>query len=90
MELNLETIGFQIQSLRKLKGYTQNQLGELVGVTFQAVSKWERGETLPDIGTLVNLAEVLETTVDNLLNGGRKVTDYKGRKTMEELKRGIH
>ena len=43
MNLNLETIGYQIQSLRKSKGYTQNQLGDMVGVSFQAVSKWERG-----------------------------------------------
>ena len=41
MELNLSTIGYQIQSLRKSKGYTQNQLGDMVGVSFQAVSKWE-------------------------------------------------
>ena len=90
MALDLNAIGFQIQSLRKVKGYTQNQLGDLVGVSFQAVSKWERGETLPDVGTLVTLAEVLETTVDNLLVGGKKVTDCKGKKTIEEIKQGIN
>ena len=90
MNLNLETIGFQIQSLRKSKGYTQNQLGDMVGVSFQAVSKWERGEALPDIATFAILAEVLDTTIDNLLHGGKKVTDYKGRKTMEDIKKGIN
>ena len=90
MELNLSTIGYQIQSLRKSKGYTQNQLGDMVGVSFQAVSKWERGETLPDIATFVTLAEVLDTTIDNLLHGGKKVTDYKGRKTMDDIKKGIN
>ncbi len=90
MELNLSTIGYQIQSLRKSKGYTQNQLGDMVGVSFQAVSKWERGETLPDISTFVTLAEVLDTTIDNLLHGGKKVTDYKGRKTMDDIKKGIN
>ena len=90
MDLNLETIGYQIQSLRKAKGYTQNQLGDMVGVSFQAVSKWERGETLPDIATFVSLAEVLDTTIDNLLHGGKKVTDYKGRKTMDDIKKGIN
>lgn len=78
MTLDLPSIGYQIQSLRKAKGYTQNQLGDMVGVSFQAVSKWERGETLPDIATLVALAEVLDTTTDNLLHGGKKVTEYKG------------
>ena len=90
MNLNLETIGYQIQSLRKSKGYTQNQLGDMVGVSFQAVSKWERGETLPDIATFATLAEVLDTTIDNLLHGGRKVTEYKGRKTMDDIKKGIN
>jgi len=90
MILDLTTIGYQIQSLRKTKGYTQNQLGDLVGVSFQAVSKWERGETLPDIGTFVTLAEVLDTTIDHLLHGGKKITEYKGRKTIEEIKKGIN
>lgn len=90
MELNLTTIGYQIQSLRKSKGYTQNQLGDLVGVSFQAVSKWERGEALPDIATFAILAEVLDTTLDNLLHGGKKVTDYKGRKAMDDIKKGIN
>ena len=90
MTLDLPTIGYQIQSLRKSKGYTQNQLGDMVGVSFQAVSKWERGETLPDIATFVTLAEVLDTTIDNLLHGGKKGTEYKGRKTMDEIKKGIN
>lgn len=90
MELNLTTIGYQIQSLRKSKGYTQNQLGDMVGVSFQAVSKWERGETLPDIATFATLAEILDTTIDNLLHGGKKVTEYKGRKTMDDIKKGIN
>ena len=90
MTLDLPTIGFQIQSLRKAKGYTQNQLGDMVGVSFQAVSKWERGETLPDIATFVILAEVLDATIDMLLHGGKKVTDYKGRKTIDDIKKGIN
>ena len=90
MNLDLSTIGYQIQSLRKSKGYTQNQLGDMVGVSFQAVSKWERGEALPDIATFASLAEVLDTTIDNLLHGGKKVTDYKGRKTMDDIKKGIN
>ena len=90
MALDLNAIGFQIQSLRKIKGLTQNQLGDRVGVSFQAVSKWERGESLPDIGTLSDLATVLDTTIDNLVNGGKKMTDYKGKKTIDEIKQGIN
>lgn len=90
MSLDLNAIGYQIQSLRRLKGYTQNQLGDFVGVSFQAVSKWERGETLPDISTFVLLAEVLGTTIDHIINGGKKKMEYKGRKTIDEIKKGIN
>ena len=90
MSLDLTAIGYQIQSLRKLKGFTQNSLGERVGVSFQAVSKWERGEALPDIGTFLLLAEALDTTIDNILNGGKRTMDYKGTKTIDEIKRGVH
>lgn len=90
MSLDLTAIGYQIQSLRKLKDFTQNTLGERVGVSFQAVSKWERGETLPDISTFVLLAEVLDTTIDNIVNGGKRAMNYKGTKTIDEIKRGVH
>lgn len=90
MSLDLQAIGYQIQSLRKLKGFTQNTLGEKVGVSFQAVSKWERGETLPDISTFQLLAEVLDTTIDNIVNGGKRALNYKGTKTIDDIKRGVN
>ncbi|MBP3937932.1 MAG: helix-turn-helix transcriptional regulator, partial [Clostridia bacterium] len=62
--------GKMIALLRSQKGITQAELGERLGVSFQAVSKWERGETLPDVSLLTDLADVLETTVDFLLRGG--------------------
>lgn len=67
-------VGRQIFRLRRANGLTQNQLGEQVNVSFQAVSKWERGETLPDVALLPELAEALGTTVDNILRGGEKMT----------------
>ena len=68
--MNTEKVGSQIAALRKAKGITQSELGERIGVSFQAVSKWERGETLPDVSVLPDLARVLETTVDFILMGG--------------------
>ena len=68
--MNIEKVGLQIAELRKNKGLTQNDLGERLGVSFQAVSKWERGETLPDTAILPDLANILGTTVDYILNGG--------------------
>ena len=43
MPINEKRVGEQIAALRKAKGLTQNQLGERLSVSFQAVSKWERG-----------------------------------------------
>lgn len=82
-------VGTQIAMLRRRKGLTQNELGERLGVSFQAVSKWERGETLPDTAILLDLAEVLETTVDHILAGDRVVVNYRGRMTVDDMKEGL-
>lgn len=60
-------IGINISNLRKRQGLTQAGLAEKVNYSDKAVSKWERGESVPDILTLVALAEVLGVTVDDLL-----------------------
>ena len=60
-------IGTNISNLRKRQGLTQAGLAEKVNYSDKAVSKWERGESVPDILTLVDLAEVLGVTVDDLL-----------------------
>lgn len=83
-------IAEQIYALRKAKGLTQNELGERVGVSFQAVSKWERGETLPDITVLPDLARVLETSVDNILSGGEKQVEFKGKFCVSDIRKGLN
>ena len=62
-------IGSFIKELRKQKGLTQQELGNLLYVTDKAVSKWERGLSLPDITILTKLADILEVTVEDILNG---------------------
>lgn len=89
MAVNIEKVGLQIAALRKSKGLTQAQLGERLNVSFQAVSKWERGESMPDIGLLVDLANVLETSVDSILTGGEKAINYKGKITVADMQEGI-
>lgn len=69
---NIE-IGNYIKKLRKENGYTQKQLAEKLNVSFQAVSKWETGETLPDTSLLLILANELNTSVERLLYGGKIV-----------------
>ena len=62
-----ETMGKRISELRKSKGMTQEQLAQKVGVTAQAVSKWENDLSCPDISILPQLAEALGVTTDELL-----------------------
>ena len=82
-------VGNQIAILRKGKELTQQDLGERLGVTFQAVSKWERGDTLPDTAILPDLAQVLQTTVDFILNGGEKMVEYRGKINVTDMINGI-
>ena len=62
-----QTFGATISSLRKEKGMTQLELARQMGVTDKAVSKWERNLSFPDVASLPKLAEVLGTSVDELL-----------------------
>lgn len=88
--MNVKKIGEQIAILRKSKGLTQNELGERLGVSFQAVSKWERGETLPDITLLPDLAKILETTIDYILCSAEKTVEYKGKFSVADMKKGLN
>ena len=63
------TIGKRIAHLRKEKGLTQEELAGHMGVSPQAVSKWENDQTCPDISTLPKLAKLLGVSVDELLEG---------------------
>ena len=61
------TIGKRIAQLRKEKGLTQEELAVRMGVSPQAVSKWENDQTCPDISALPALSKLLGVTVDELL-----------------------
>ena len=61
----MSVIGEKIKKYRSEKGYTQEQLGKLIGVTTQAVSKWERGST-PDAEIIPHIAQVLGISIDTL------------------------
>ena len=62
-----QTLGKRIMENRKKLGLTQDQLAEKLGVTAQAVSKWENDQSCPDITVLPKLAEIFGTTTDTLL-----------------------
>ena len=65
MEKN--SFGSMISSLRREKGLTQSELAEKMGVTDKAVSKWERDLSCPDVSSLPRLAEILEVSIDELM-----------------------
>ena len=64
-------IGKFIYTLRKEKNLSQYQLAEMIPISRQAVSKWERGVTIPDSSTLLRLSEIFDVTINELLNGKR-------------------
>lgn len=62
------TTGQKIQTLRKQRGLTQEQLAQRLGVSRQAVSRWELDESLPETANLLPLGEVLGVSLDTLLD----------------------
>ena len=64
-----ETLGKRIGMYRKEKGLKQDEMAEMLGVSPQAVSKWENDQTCPDISLLPQLSKILGVTVDELLSG---------------------
>ena len=57
-------VGRAISEQRKIKGMTQKQLADLLNVSYQAVSRWEQGISLPSVDMIYDIAQTLETTVD--------------------------
>lgn len=58
-----------LKTLRKNKGFTQEELAARLNVVRQTVSKWEKGQSVPDSEMLVRLAEIFEVPVSQLLGG---------------------
>ena len=69
MHLDPRTIGAAIRTRRTAAALTQAELAERLNMTAQSVSHWERGETLPDITILPDLACILGCSIDMLLLG---------------------
>lgn len=81
-------MGDLISSVRKSKNMTQKELADLLHVTDKAVSKWERGISCPDIGTLPALADILGISTDELLRcRGQAPAENRGAPTGRELRR---
>ena len=86
------TLGKRIAALRRDKGLKQDELAQQLGVTPQAVSKWENDQTCPDITLLPKLAQILGVSVDELLSGKSqeeeppvKVLPVEQRKDLKDM-----
>ena len=87
-------LGANIVGYRKSRGLTQAKLAQQLNYSDKAVSKWERGESIPDVVTLVQLAELFDVTVNDLLadpnelpGGGGKVEQALEKVVEKRLKR---
>lgn len=67
--VSIMNIADRIQNLRKAKGISQEELADRVGVTRQAVSKWESEQSIPDIEKIIIMSDYFEVTTDYLLKG---------------------
>ncbi len=77
-------IGENIKRLRRDRELTQEALAEFLGVTFQSVSKWERGESYPDITLLPSIASFFKVTTDELLGVDEKEKEDKIKSYIDE------
>ena len=83
-----DTLGSRIAYLRKQKAMTQEELAEKMGISSQAVSKWENDISSPDIQSLPKLARVLDIMVDELLTGKTQdvqMLSPERRKSLDQL-----
>ena len=84
-----DKIGKFIYELRKEKNLSQYQLADMVPISRQGVSKWERGKTIPDTQTLVVLSKIFDVSINELLNGERDPKNTIEQTTLSILDQSI-
>ena len=95
-------IGAFLRELRKEKGKTQEEIAEQFGVSSRSVSRWENGNTMPDLGILVELADYYGRDIREIIDGERKsekmenqnetlqmVADYAKKQKMQAIVRAV-
>ena len=85
--MNVE-IAQRLAELRRERGFSQEGLAEQLGLSRQAVSKWERAESAPDMGNLIALADLYEVTLDELLRVSPEVADDVRFESQERAESG--
>lgn len=81
---NMKNVGMRISELRKARNMTQMELADKMAISFQAVSNWERGSSMPDIAKLPELAQLFGVTVDEILGEKSGLIDSAASGTIDE------
>ncbi|MCL2376449.1 MAG: helix-turn-helix domain-containing protein [Defluviitaleaceae bacterium] len=79
--MDIAKIGKFLRKSRRRWGLTQGDVAEFLGVSAQAVSKWERGENLPDMAFLPDISKLLEVGIDEILDAGRISDEGEAQET---------
>ncbi len=82
-------LGSNLKNLRKEKDITQEELAEILGVSYQSVSRWENGSCYPDMELLPTIAGFFETTVDKLLGVNEEVEQQEVERYLEEYQKAV-
>ncbi|HFK1686565.1 helix-turn-helix transcriptional regulator [Bacillus paranthracis] len=69
------SLGEQLKKLRESKGFSQEDVAKKIGVTRQAVYKWENDKSYPDIDNLILLSEMYNVTLDELIKGNQNIKE---------------
>lgn len=81
--LDMKQFGRKISELRNSYNMTQMELADKMNVTFQAVSNWERGNSMPDISKLPELAEIFHVTIDELCSRSSKILESAAKEELD-------
>ena len=84
--MDQKKIGEFLKRLRREKGLTQEQLAERFYVSSKTVSRWETGSNMPDVGTLIDLADFYDVDIRELIDGERK-SEIMDQETKDTLKK---
>ena len=84
--MDQKKIGEFLKCLRKEKGLTQEQLAERFYVSSKTVSRWETGSNMPDVGTLIDLADFYDVDIRELIDGERK-SEMMDKETKDTLRK---
>lgn len=87
--MDLTKIGEFLAKLRKEQGWTQEQLGEKLGVTNKTVSRWEKGNYLPPVEMLQMLSDLYGLTINELLSGEKLTAEQYQEKAEENIKTAL-